>query len=77
MNMQSGSDILFTCKTNWQSKEVLREAEPDLEADMENILAGSKSICKKLGGDIKVDVNYSNYRISVAFSLYLKTCDGD
>ena len=74
--MQSGS-LLFTCKTVWQSKEKLREAEPDLETDTENILAGSKSICKKLGGDIKVGVNYSSGRISVSFSLYLRTTDDD
>ena len=73
-DMQNGS-LLFTCKTIWQSKERLREAAPNIEMEMENILAGPKSICKKLGGGIKVEVNYNNGRISVTFSLHLRKCD--
>ena len=72
--MQTGN-LLFTCMTMWQSKKKLREAEPDLEMDMDTILAGTISICKKLGGDIKVGVNYNNGRISVTFSLNLRTCE--
>ena len=40
--------------------------------EIEGLLAGSKSICKKLGGDLNVGDNI-NGRLTLSLSLYFKT----
>lgn len=39
--------------------------------EIEGLLAGSKSICKKLGGDLNVGDNI-NGRLTLSLSLYLR-----